>query len=47
MLVPWRSGIKTMEDLADCATDDLGWTEANESVHKGAFSGSEVSAVRS
>jgi transcription termination/antitermination protein NusA len=35
-----------MEDLADCATDDLtGWTErkGTESVkHKGAFSGLDV-----
>ena len=42
-----EAGIKTMEDLADCATDDLtGWTErkGTESVkHKGAFSGLEVS----
>jgi transcription termination/antitermination protein NusA len=40
--------IKTMEDLADCATDDLtGWTErkGDQSVkHKGAFSGLEVSS---
>ncbi len=44
-----ETGIKTMEDLADCATDDLtGWTErkGTESVkHKGAFSGLEVSAA--
>ena len=44
-----EAGIKTMEDLADCATDDLtGWTErkGTESVkHKGAFSGLEVSAA--
>ncbi len=44
-----ESGIKTMEDLADCATDDLtGWTErkGTESVkHKGAFSGLEVSGA--
>ena len=44
-----EAGIKTMEDLADCATDDLtGWTErkGTENVkHKGAFSGLEVSAA--
>jgi N utilization substance protein A len=44
-----EAGIKTMEDLADCATDDLtGWTErkGTESVkHKGAFTGLEVSAA--
>ena len=44
-----EAGIKTMEDLADCATDDLtGWTErkGTESVkHKGAFSGLEVSGA--
>ena len=41
--------IKTLEDLADCATDDLmGWTErkGTESVkHKGAFTGMDVSAA--
>ena len=44
-----EAGIKTMEDLADCATDDLtGWTErkGTESVkHKGAFSGLDVAAT--
>ncbi len=44
-----EAGIKTMEDLADCATDDLtGWTErkgAENVKHKGAFSGLEVSAA--
>jgi transcription termination/antitermination protein NusA len=44
-----EAGIKTLEDLADCATDDLtGWTErkGTESVkHKGAFSGLDVSAA--
>jgi transcription termination/antitermination protein NusA len=44
-----EAGIKTMEDLADCATDDLtGWTErkGTESMkHKGAFSGLEVLAA--
>jgi N utilization substance protein A len=44
-----EAGVKTMEDLADCATDDLtGWTErkGTESVkHKGAFSDLEVSAA--
>jgi transcription termination/antitermination protein NusA len=42
-----EAGIKSIEDLADCATDDLiGWTErkGNENVkHKGAFTGMEVS----
>ncbi len=44
-----EAGIKTMEDLADCATDDLtGWTErkGTENVkHKGAFSGLDVAAA--
>jgi len=44
-----EAGIKTMEDLADCATDDLtGWTErkGTESVkHKGAFTGLDVAAA--
>jgi transcription termination/antitermination protein NusA len=43
-----EAGIKSIEDLADCATDDLtGWVERkdNDSVkHKGAFTGMEVSA---
>ncbi len=44
-----EAGIKTVEDLADCATDDLvGWTErkASESVrHKGALSDLDVPAA--
>jgi transcription termination/antitermination protein NusA len=44
-----EAGIKTMEDLADCATDDLtGWSERKgiENVkHKGAFSGLDVAAA--
>jgi transcription termination/antitermination protein NusA len=44
-----EAGIKTMEDLADCATDDLtGWTErkGTENVkHKGAFTGLDVAAA--
>ena len=48
MLVAFgENGIKTVEDLADCATDDLvGWTEkkAAETVrHKGVLDGFEVS----
>ncbi len=43
-----EAGIKTMEDLADCATDDLtGWTErkgTESTKHKGAFSGLDVTA---
>jgi transcription termination/antitermination protein NusA len=42
-----EAGIKSVEDLADCATDDLtGWTEKKGSEttkHKGAFAGHEVS----
>ena len=50
MLVAFgEAGIKTMEDLADCATDDLtGWSErkGTDTVkHKGAFSGLDVSAA--
>jgi transcription termination/antitermination protein NusA len=44
-----EAGIKTMEDLADCATDDLtGWTErkgSESTKHKGAFSGLDVTAA--
>jgi transcription termination/antitermination protein NusA len=44
-----EAGIKSMEDLADCATDDLtGWTErkgTESTKHKGAFSGLDVSAA--
>ncbi|HEY8565083.1 MAG TPA: transcription termination factor NusA [Beijerinckiaceae bacterium] len=48
MLVAFgEAGIKTVEDLADCATDDLvGWTEGRgpEAVrHKGALDGFEIS----
>jgi transcription termination/antitermination protein NusA len=48
MLVAFgENAIKTVEDLADCATDDLvGWTEKNgaETVrHKGVLDGFEVS----
>ena len=44
-----ENGVKTIEDLADCATDDLtGWTERNaagETVkHSGFLEGLEVSA---
>ena len=47
MLVAFgEAGIKTVEDLADCATDDLvGWTERknNETTrHKGALSDLEI-----
>jgi transcription termination/antitermination protein NusA len=44
-----EAGIKSMEDMADCATDDLtGWTErkgTESTKHKGAFSGLDVSAA--
>jgi N utilization substance protein A len=44
-----EAGIKTVEDLADCATDDLtGWNERKngETVkHPGAFTGLEISAA--
>ena len=44
-----EADIKTVEDLAGCATDDLiGWTEkkASETVkHKGAFTDLDVSAA--
>ena len=43
-----EAGIKTVEDLADAATDDLiGWNERKQGEtikHKGAFSGLDVSA---
>ena len=50
MLVAFgEAGIKTVEDLADCATDDLvGWTERkqNETVrHKGALSDLDIPAA--
>ncbi len=45
-----ENGIKTLEDLADCATDDLlGWTERKKEKdaepvrHKGALEGFEIS----
>jgi N utilization substance protein A len=45
-----ENGIKTVEDLADCATDDLvGWTERKKEKdaepvrHKGYLDGFEVS----
>ncbi|MDE2446113.1 MAG: transcription termination/antitermination protein NusA [Alphaproteobacteria bacterium] len=44
-----EAGVKTVEDLADCATDDLiGWNERKDgqtTKHAGAFAGLEVSAV--
>ena len=44
-----EAGLKTVEDLADCATDDLiGWTERKQGEtvkHKGAFSDLDVSAA--
>jgi transcription termination/antitermination protein NusA len=50
MVALGQAGIKTIEDLADCATDDLvGWTERKkdkdgEAVkHKGAFDGFDIS----
>jgi N utilization substance protein A len=43
-----EAGVKTLEDLADCATDDLtGWTERKDGEskkHEGAFSGLDVGA---
>ena len=45
-----ENGIKTVEDLADCATDDLfGWTERKKDKgiepirHKGVLDGFEIS----
>ncbi len=51
MLVAFgENGIKTLEDLADCATDDLlGWTERKKEKdaepirHKGILAGFEIS----
>jgi transcription termination/antitermination protein NusA len=44
-----EAGIKSMEDIADAATDDLtGWTERKQGEtvkHKGAFSDLEVSST--
>jgi transcription termination/antitermination protein NusA len=49
MVALGEAGIKTIEDLADCATDDLvGWTERKKekdgeaTKHKGAFDGMEI-----
>jgi transcription termination/antitermination protein NusA len=43
-----EAGVKTLEDIADCATDDLtGWTERKDGENKkfeGAFSGLDVGA---
>jgi N utilization substance protein A len=43
-----EAGIKTIEDLADCATDDLiGWNERKDGTttkHPGAFTGQDISA---
>jgi transcription termination/antitermination protein NusA len=44
-----EAGVKTIEDLADCATDDLiGWNERKDGVttkHPGAFTGQDISAA--
>jgi transcription termination/antitermination protein NusA len=44
-----EAGIKTIEDLADCATDDLiGWNERKDGAttkHPGAFTGQDISAA--
>jgi transcription termination/antitermination protein NusA len=44
-----EAGIKTVEDLADCATDDLiGWNERKDgqtTKHPGAFTGQDISAA--
>jgi N utilization substance protein A len=49
MVALGEAGIKTVEDLAGCATDDLvGWTERKQGEtvkHKGAFSDLDVSAA--
>ncbi len=46
-----EAGIKTVEDLADCATDDLiGWNERKDgqtTKHPGAFTGHDISAADS
>ena len=49
MVAMGENGVKTLEDLADCATDDLvGWTERKkekdaEAVrHKGVLDGFEI-----
>lgn len=44
-----EAGIKTIEDLADCATDDLiGWNERKDGTttkHAGAFTGQDISST--
>ena len=44
-----EAGIKTIEDLADCATDDLiGWNERKDGTttkHAGAFTGQDISSA--
>jgi transcription termination/antitermination protein NusA len=44
-----EAGVKTIEDLADCATDDLiGWNERKDGAttkHPGAFTGQDISAT--
>ena len=44
-----EAGVKTIEDLADCATDDLiGWNERKDGTttkHPGAFTGHEISSA--
>jgi transcription termination/antitermination protein NusA len=44
-----EAGVKTIEDLADCATDDLiGWNERKDGAttkHPGAFTGQDISAA--
>jgi transcription termination/antitermination protein NusA len=44
-----EAGVKTIEDLADCATDDLiGWNERKDGTttkHPGAFTGQDISAA--
>jgi transcription termination/antitermination protein NusA len=49
MVALGEAKILTVEDLADCATDDLtGWTErkgGETTKHKGAFTGMEISAA--
>ena len=39
-----ENGVKTLEDLADCASDDLvGWTENGDTPKPGYLSGFDVS----
>jgi transcription termination/antitermination protein NusA len=44
-----EAGVKTIEDLADCATDDLiGWNERKDGAttkHAGAFTGHDISSA--